>query len=310
MFKNIFFLLMMYSVVSQNADEIAIDTVSNINLSGGTLMRVENFPSNFIQPRHVDVWVPNNYSNSKKYAVLYMQDGQMLFDSTTTWNKQEWKVDEVATRLMNEEKTNDFIVVGIWNIAALRNSNYFPEKVFQMMSERAKDSLKETGKKQNWINTINSNNYLRFIVKELKPFIDSHFSTFTDRENTGIMGSSRGGLISMYAISEYPEVFGSAACLSTHWIGTYNIEDNRIPDTFMEYMKHHLPDSKTHRIYFDYGNQTLDALYLPFQKKVSEVLLEKGYDKNILYEGADHSENSWSERLEIPLIYLFEKKSD
>jgi hypothetical protein len=85
----------------------------------------------------------------------------------------------------------------------------------------------------------------------------------------------------MYAISEYPEVFGSAACLSTHWIGTYNND----------------------------GNHTLDALYLPFQKKISEVLSEKGYDKNILLEGANHSENSWSQRLEIPLMYLFGKKS-
>lgn len=310
MIKKIFFFLMMYSAMAQSVDDIAINRVTNITLFGGELWRIENFPSKFVQSRNVDVWLPENYSQKKKYAVLYMHDGQMLFDSATTWNKQEWKVDEWATHLMDEEKTKDFIVVAIWNIAALRNSNYFPEKVYEMMSEKDKDSLIETGKKQKWINTINSNNYLRFIVEELKPYIDSHFSTYTDIANTGIMGSSRGGLISMYAISEYPEVFGSAACLSTHWIGTYNNQDNQIPFAFMEYMKNHLPDSKTHRLYFDYGNQTLDALYLPFQEKVNEILLEKGYDKNILYEGANHTENSWSQRLEIPLIYLFGNKSD
>ena len=310
MIKNLLFFLMVYTAMSQNIDRITFNTVSNINLFGGELMRIENFPSKFIQPRNVDVWIPNNYGKTKKYAVLYMQDGQMLFDSTTTWNKQEWKVDEIASLLMNEEQTKDFIVVAIWNIAALRNSNYFPEKVYEMMSEKDKDSLIETGKKQNWINTINSNNYLRFVVEELKPYIDSHFSTYTDADNTSIMGSSRGGLISMYAISEYPEVFGSAACLSTHWIGTYNNEGNQIPDAFIEYMKENLPDSKTHRLYFDYGDQTLDALYLPFQEKISEVLIEKGYDINRLYEGADHSENSWSQRLEIPLMYLFGNKRE
>ncbi len=307
MTKTIFFLFMTLSAISQN---IVINKVSNMHLFGGELMRIENFPSKFIQSRNVDIWIPNNYSKTNKYAVLYMQDGQMLFDSTTTWNKQEWKVDEVASRLMDDNKTKDFMVVAIWNIAALRNSNYFPEKVFEMMSVKDKDSLIETGKKHNWINTINSNNYLKFLVEELKPYIDSQFSTVPDADNTGIMGSSRGGLISMYAMCEYPQVFGLAACLSTHWIGTYENEDNEIPNAFMEYMKDNLPDSKTHRLYFDYGDRTLDSLYLPFQEKVSAVLLEKGFDKNIMFEGADHSENSWSKRIEIPIIYLFGKESE
>ncbi|MFH6767815.1 alpha/beta hydrolase-fold protein [Gaetbulibacter aquiaggeris] len=310
MIKNFLFFLMVCTAMSQNVDRITSNKVSNINLFGGELIHIENFPSKFIQPRNIDVWIPNNYRKSKKYAVLYMQDGQMLFDSTTTWNKQEWKVDEIASLLMNEGQTKDFIVVAIWNIAALRNSNYFPEKVYEMMSEKDKDSLIETGKKQNWINTINSNNYLRFVVEELKPYIDSHFSTYTDADNTSIMGSSRGGLISMYAISEYPEVFGSAACLSTHWIGTYNNKDNQIPDAFFEYMRTNLPDSKTHNIYFDYGTETLDEQYLKYQDEVSKLLASKGYTTNLKFDGADHSENSWGQRLEIPLMYLFGNKRE
>ena len=99
-------------------------------LASGKLMRSDSFPSKYIKSRPVDIWLPENYSPDKKYAVLYMHDGQMLFDSTTTWNKQEWKVDEVASRLMKEKKTIEFIVVGIWNITNLRNSNYFPQKVY------------------------------------------------------------------------------------------------------------------------------------------------------------------------------------
>ena len=231
----------------------------------------------------------------------------MLFDANTTWNKQEWKVDEISTRLIREGQTKNFIVVGIWNITELRNSNYFPQKVYNSMFKKDQDSLFANGKKLNWINSINSDEYLKFIVKELKPYIDETYSTLTDAGNTSILGSSRGGLISMYAICEYPQIFGAAACLSTHWIGTYTNEQNNIPFAFMEYMKLNLPDSKTHRIYFDYGDQTLDALYLPFQDEITTVLNEKNYFINELFEGADHSENSWNQRLDIPLIFLLGK---
>jgi len=62
--------------------------------ASGSIRRVVNFPSRFVEPRNVDIWLPDGYDPKKKYAVLYMQDGQMLFDSTNTWNKQEWGIDE------------------------------------------------------------------------------------------------------------------------------------------------------------------------------------------------------------------------
>ncbi len=294
-------------VVESSKLEITINQLENGNLSGGTLNRINNFSSKYIKPRPVDIWLPENYSKEKKYSVLYMHDGQMLFDSTTTWNKQEWKVDEIASRLMKERKTKDFIVVAVWNISKLRNSNYFPQKVYEIMSQKDKDSLFSTGIAHKWTNTINSDDYLKFIVKELKPYIDSQFSTFSDANNTSILGSSRGGLISMYAICEYPEVFGAAACLSTHWIGTYSNENNHIPNAFFDYMKVNLPESNTHNLYFDYGTETLDALYLKYQEKVSQILASKGYSTNLKFENSDHSENSWSQRLDIPLTFLLGK---
>ena len=111
-----------------NGEKISTYQVASSKSVVGQLFRVEDFPSEFITPRNVDVWLPENYSSSKKYAVLYMHDGQMLFDSTTTWNQQEWKVDEWATRLMNEGKTKDFIVVAPWNINSERYSDFFPQK--------------------------------------------------------------------------------------------------------------------------------------------------------------------------------------
>jgi len=91
-------------------------------VSGGKIVRIESFKSDFIPSRNVDVWLPEGYSVSKKYAVVYMHDGQMLFDSTLTWNKKEWKVDEVLSQLIKDKKTEDCIVVAIWNNGADRIS--------------------------------------------------------------------------------------------------------------------------------------------------------------------------------------------
>ena len=156
---------------------------------------------------------------------------------------------------------------------------------------------------------INSDNYLKFIVSELKPFIDNIYSVYSDQQHTFIAGSSMGGLISLYAICEYPNIFAGAACVSTHWPGVTNIENNPIPAALFDYMKNHLPDPKNHKIYFDFGTETLDANYEPFQLQADQVMKSKGYKegKNWLskkFERADHSEKSWAERLDVPLVFL------
>ncbi len=91
------------------------------------------------------------------------------------------------------------------------------------------------------------------MVNELKPFIDSNFATLGDQSNTFVAGSSMGGLISLYAVCEYPDVFGGAACLSTHWPGVFNSEHNPIPAAFIRYLESHLPSPVNHKLYFDYG---------------------------------------------------------
>jgi predicted alpha/beta superfamily hydrolase len=258
----------------------------------------------------VDIWLPKAYSETKKYQVLYMHDGQMLFDGKTTWNKQEWGVDEKMDSLAQKKAIKEVIVVAVWNIPTIRHLNYFPQKAIDFLSDADKKFVIDEAKKINLdITQISSDNYLKFLVSEVKPFIDSHFSVKTDKENTAIMGSSMGGLISMYALCEYPDVFGKAACLSTHWIGLKNVDNNPIPNAFFKYLKAKLPNSKTHKIYFDFGTKTLDAEYVRYENNVNDILKAKGFDatnsKNLKFENADHTENSWNKRLEIPLQFLF-----
>jgi enterochelin esterase-like enzyme len=239
-----------------------------------------------------------------------MHDGQMLFDAKTTWNKQEWGVDEKMDSLTQKKAIKEVIAVAVWNIPTIRHLNYFPQKAINFLSDLDKKFVIDEAKKINLdLTQISSDNYLKFLVSEVKPFIDSHFSVYTDKENTAIMGSSMGGLISMYALCEYPDVFGKAACLSTHWIGLKNVENNPIPNAFFNYLKAKLPNPKTHKIYFDFGTKTLDAEYVRYEKDVNGILKAKGFDasnsKNLKFENADHTEKSWNTRLKIPLQFLF-----
>jgi len=282
-------------------------------LSYGIIQRLDSFPSKFVRPRTIDVWLPDNYSVNQKYAVLYMHDGQMLFDSTTTWNKQEWKIDEIVGGLMADGKIENSIVVAIWNHSDIRHSNYYPQKPFESLPKKFIDSMFSLSSKQygSDFKLPDSDNYLKFIVEEVKPYIDANYSVYKNVENTFISGSSMGGLISMYALCEYPTIFGGAACLSTHWPGIMPFENNPIPASFFKYLEGNLPSPKNHKIYFDYGTATLDEYYLPFQYRVDEVLKLKGYDntnsKNLKFEGENHSENSWNKRFQIPVEFLLKK---
>ena len=277
------------------------------HVSSGTIKRFKKFSSKNVDARNIDVWLPENYDGKKAFAVLYMHDGQMLFDSTTTWNKQEWKVDETITTLLNEGKIKNTIVVGIWNNGKFRHSEYFPTKPLFYLNKDLSDSIINNeleGKTQ-------ADNYLKFIVEELKPFIDSTFRTLKNKENTFIAGSSMGGLISMYAICSYPNVFGAAACLSTHWIGSLKRNTSQIPQAFQQYLKNHLPSPKNHKIYFDYGTATLDSFYKPHQLIVDAIMRTKGFNKSNWmtkeFIGEDHSEKAWSKRLYIPLTFMLRK---
>lgn len=282
--------------------------------SAGKIDFFENFPSKYVTSRNVDVWLPSNYDARQKYAVLYMHDGQMLFDSTTTWNKQEWGVDEHLAALQNDTLYKPTIVVGIWNGGKTRHSDYFPQKPFESLPKSYQDSLFQIKGIDDYlfVHKIQSDNYLKFIVTELKPFIDTHYSTYGDLDNTFIAGSSMGGLISYYAICEYNNIFGGAACLSTHWPGVFKTNDDRIPKSFVSYLEYFAPCSKNHKIYFDYGTETLDTSYEPYQLMIDAAMEEAGFEKNksfksLKFEGADHSENAWKSRLDIPLKFLLKK---
>lgn len=243
-----------------------------------------------------------------------MHDGQSLFDTAISWNHQTWEVDETLQQLISDNKMKNSIVVGIYHANSKRRSEYFPGKVFNSLPKQTQDSLKALKDKNNqaiFNGDFQSDAYLRFIVYELKPYIDSCFSTHSKQYGTFIAGSSMGALVSLYALCEYPQVFGGAACLSTHWTGTANFLIKEVPETILLYFRNHLPEVGNHKIYFDYGSTGLDSLYKPYQNIMDEIMIQKHYTKEqwITREflGEGHDENAWRKRLSIPFEFLLNK---
>jgi enterochelin esterase-like enzyme len=279
----------------------------------GRIVQIDSFPSAFVDPRPILIWLPATYDPAKKYPVLYMHDGQMLFDSTTTWTKQEWKADETMSRLITEQKIRDAIIVGIPNNQQYRWAEYIPQAILDSIPAESKAPLV-----RKWLQDRPLGDaYLKFITAEVKPYIDRHYATLPDAANTFIMGSSMGGIISLYAICEYPDVFSGAACLSTHWpLGLPGMVDDDIhvdvSGEFRKYLQHHLPSPDNHRIYFDYGSATLDSLYKPHQLLVDSLMAQKGYSETNWvtreFPGEEHTERAWARRLHIPLTFLLGKE--
>ncbi len=272
-------------------------------VSIGHLDHMSAFPSHFVSARSVDVWLPPGYDGKIRCPVIYMHDGQMVFDARITWNKKSWNMPETVSDLIRRGKIPETIVVGIWSIGQTRQSEYFPEKVLPLVPKEPRDKFIRV----DLAGGPQADNYLRFIVEELKPAIDAKYATLPDRDHTITMGASMGGIISLYAICEYPNVFGGAACMSTGWIATFP-KNATFPLATFNYLQGHLPDPKTHRIYFDLGTATIDTLFTESQAFADLVVRDRGYsDSNFMsrvFPGDDHSETSWARRVAIPLEFL------
>ncbi len=259
---------------------------------------------------YVDVWLPDGFGEdpAQRYPVLYMHDGQNLYDANTTWNRQSWEMDVTAGRLIKDGEVPPFIIVGIHSDPEKRVSQLMPQ---QAVKEAGLDELMAEVKLKG--KPVLGDKYAAFVVENLKPLIDRTYPTLADRENTMVMGSSMGGLMSLYLISMYPDIFGGAACMSTHWYGSLNAGDS-FGNAMIDFVDRHLADPETHRLYFDHGTSTIDAYYGPWETKALLKAQEKGYvyGKNLdsyIDFGAPHEEKAWASRVARPLRFLFNNTS-
>ncbi len=225
-------------------------------------------------PRDVLVWLPPGYDTAveKRYPVLYMHDGQQVFDpATSTWGI-DWQVDETATKLIAEGKMKEIIVV-----AAACTKDRFEE----------------------YATTPKGELYRKFLIGKLKPFIDQTYRTLPDRENTAVMGSSMGGLASFLLAWYRPDVFSMAGCLSPAF-----------RDTILREVEAYDGPPKNVKIYMDNGGVGLERDLQVGTDRMLELLPKKGFvfGRDLVWFqdlSAEHNEAAWAARVNMPLLYFF-----
>ena len=245
----------------------------------------------------VDVWLPEGYlTTDEAYPVCYMHDGQNCLDATTTWNGQSWEIDEAMDSL---SKLPDFqmpLVVCIYsNEDRMRELMPADYKTYTTLWNRLRHPIMG-----HFIRYAGSDEYLSFVCDSLKPFIDTHYRTLSDRKHTAVMGSSMGALMSLYAVQQRPDIFGTAMGLSfPAFKGMWDIQKKAIQSARLDSV----------RLYFDNGTEDLDATFFPMFDELEDLLKAQGCEESDLsvqvFEGKGHNEDAWSQRVVIPLSFAF-----
>lgn len=307
---RIIFIYLFFAAFSANAQEIS----NELKVEGGEIFR---FCLPFKQTtRVVDVFVPKDAKGKTGLKTLYMHDGQMLFDSTHTWNKKEWQVDETYANELSRYTHEAFITVGIHNDPPNRYAEFFPQKVAELMPASYRTMLMD----KLWNGELKADAYLDWIEQTLVPFIEKQFAVSKKTKDRMVIGSSMGGLISLYALCEKPKLFGGAACLSIHtpMINYGMFEEGMVEALvvpFNIYLEKNLRADKKHFLYVDRGTETLDAYYKPYHDRLLTTLALVGYNTQnprfleTVVIGTGHDETAWAERLDVPILFLLSRNN-
>jgi len=256
-------------------------------LANGYLKR-SHVSRDAISDRLVDVWIPVGDPPPSGFPLLIVQDGQNLFVDGAGGSQISWRLADTISRLAELGRIDPPIVMGIWNTEN-RWSEYCPPLVMEMRDPSG-DPIPSRP---------SGDSYASFLMNDLVPTLTKGLATNPQRRFA--MGSSMGGLISLYALCEYPELLGGAASLSTHW--------PIVAEAIVPYLEMHLPAPGQHRVYFDRGTIGLDASYQETQELVDRTFVSEGWRPGIdwiskTFPNADHNETAWAKRIESPLEFL------
>jgi enterochelin esterase-like enzyme len=223
-------------------------------------------------------------------------------------------MDEAIPRMARQGDLRSWIVVGVQNPKA-RYHGLFPKKMLPLLSPEFRQRVEtlDAGEPRG---PFTGDDYLKFMVETVKPRVDLEFRTLKGPEDTAVMGSSMGGLMAFYAMAEYPQVFGQAACVSMHaalaGATEKGFDHTKAATDAAEAFRKYLASSKmkpgVNRLYIDHGTGTLDGSYGPYSAALVPVLQAAGWTgPNFMfrtYAGAEHNETAWAQRVDIPLAFL------
>jgi predicted alpha/beta superfamily hydrolase len=248
-------------------DDFKQNAVSSKNNSASVNVKIMDtafYIPQLKRTRRIWLYLPPDYAKSKRrYPVLYMHDGQNLFENKTSYSG-EWGVDEYLDSIFKKGK-KEVIVVGIDNGNIKRMQEYNPWE-FQSFGKGEGDQ------------------YVDFLVKTLKPFIDKHYRTLKDKPNTFIAGSSMGGLISLYAVLKYPQVYGGAGIFSPAFWTALGIDSITIADS----------KKINSRLFFYAGGKEGDSM-IPDMKRIEKEIKKRSSSsvREKIDEDAKHNEAAW-----------------
>lgn len=247
------------------------------------------FSKELNREKQVYIYLPKNYSNtSKSYPVLYMHDGQNLFDDQTAYMNRSWRIIDLYRQ--NPDMI-ELIIVGINSDDVARADELIPYQF------NYKEDIIWGGE---------ARKYLDFIVKTVKPMIDSKYRTLKDASNTGLMGSSFGGVNTLFASVAYSDYFTRFGCLS-----------NALMYGFYPKLKQDLLDKEYHsikKLYMDVGDSETNQdewnnIYVTYNDEVYDILKGKIEPDKLTYQvikNGIHHESSWELRFKEIVQYLFE----
>ncbi|WP_018247297.1 alpha/beta hydrolase [Orenia marismortui] len=305
--KNILFVIISFVLLityNHKADAISINSDEKIvdgyvvkeyqGISNLELIKDFDIPQFKGVKRDLLVYLPVGYKESnKRYPVLYMHDAQNLFTIDSA-NYGGWQINKTLERLIAEDRTEGVIIVGVYNDGSNRASEYSPWE-YWLFYNKIKNPLGEE--------------YVDFIVNKLKPYIDKNYRTLSDRENTGIAGSSLGGLISFYAGLRYQNVFSKIGVFSPY----FTAEKAKIKEVYNFSKK--VGKRENMKICFyvggkEFGRTEYDKNYLEATKEMYNLLKDIGFDENelrlLVDKKAVHNERYWAKYFPEIFLWLYE----
>ena len=260
----------------------------------GNIQRLAPLPSRFVAARAVQVWLPPGYNAhpQQRYPVLYLHDGQNVFDAGAAG--AEWRVDEAAQEGVESGRLVPFIVVAV-DHSDDRFRDYTPTGVWL--------SAARTGRAHDGMQGGRGADYAHYLIDELKPFIDTHYRTLTDAAHTAVGGSSLGGLMSMELALHHADVFGAALVVSPSvwWDNAFVLRDVNARSW---------PDAHRPRIWLDIGGREGDGA-VPAVRQLRDAMRAHGWDDTTLtyleVSDAAHDEASWAQRVPAMLDFLYRR---
>jgi predicted alpha/beta superfamily hydrolase len=255
-------------------------------------LRLHEFRSRFFRnTRFLRVWLPPGYddneNSARRYPVLYLNDGQNLFEPSTSFTGVEWEIDETADRLIREEQVPPMVIVGIDNAGRERFREYMPHRSLSPMMLR-----------------VQGNRYPNFLMKEVMPFVARNYRVAPGPENTGLGGSSLGALISLYTVAVHPG-----------WFGKLLLESPSLWASNRQMIKDSRPIKQwPGRIFLatgtaEVGREDRDRSVVDDVRELAAIFHRAGLDDRrlrlMIDEGATHHESSWARRFPDALSFLF-----